>query len=153
MPVGIENINLRKPRHSLRIDDHPFQIHAVGVFPVALRPQKPHRVPVIPHPYREMNIARIDPLRSAKSRMLASDQVQLLRLSNLEPGPWEREGRPLNFPELQDLAIEPPRPLQIAGGQTHMVECMNIHASQPSRHADRALLPRWQALIATISRL
>ena len=76
-----------------------------------------------------MNVARINTLHAAKRRVLVHDQVHVLFASASDSKPCARESkrRPLNLCQLQDLAIELPRSLEIADRDTHVMKDVDLH--------------------------
>ena len=80
-----------------------------------------------------MPIASIQPLAGAKRGVGVDDQVNLLGRAGGKPGAGEVERRPRDLFQPQNLAVEPPRALQVRYPQTDVVYGFDLHADTAYR--------------------
>src|SRR5215831_567288 len=79
------------------------------------------------HSSGEVDVFRVHALAHAIRRVGVADEVQLLLLTQPEPGAPEGEWRPRNLLQAENLLVKANRALEVTDGETDMVQKLYVH--------------------------
>src|ERR1051326_6338241 len=125
--VGIEYIELRIAGDGVGTQDHPAKFTGRGVFAISFRAQRFDRLAEALDPYRKMDIEGIERLVLAEGSVGADHDVNLQSVPKLKPSAGIAKVRPGNLLQLENLAIELPRPFQVSRGYQYVMKRGRIH--------------------------